>query len=282
MFLPIEFQEEYKRLEKLCNDYLLSTYGVTAYIRQMESTPIYHQRLVESWDVDYRHLKRVRWVRNQLAHVVGTLDSELCTENDLEWILSFRNRIINQQDPFAIIRIKKTEGPVRSCTNKKADIRTFNEQSTIPTEKLKNENLLTIKVGDTITARTHAEFLNALLKKNYVKYMKCTFRFNPIDTLWMIKLDNKKSKEGWCNALVENGHRVVENYVGLDYERLPQHKKTAFHQRRYIFDIIEDKNKNRNYVFRGVFDFARTEGSNDYRVWKKMAESANFINLINN
>lgn len=41
MYLSIEFQEEYKRLDRLCKDYLASAEGVSEYIRQMESTSIH-------------------------------------------------------------------------------------------------------------------------------------------------------------------------------------------------------------------------------------------------
>lgn len=107
--LNIVFQEEYKRLDRLCKDYLSSTEGVSEYIRQMESTPWSNRRYVFTWEDDYKQLKHVRWIRNQLAHEVGTLNSDLCTENDLDWVQSFYNRIINGSDPFSIIRKAREE-----------------------------------------------------------------------------------------------------------------------------------------------------------------------------
>ncbi len=109
MYLSIEFQEEYKRLDRLCKDYLSSAEGVSEYIRQMESTSWRNRYYVYTWEDDYKQLKHVRWVRNQLAHEVGTLDSDICTEEDLEWITSFYNRIINGSDPFTMIRKAKEE-----------------------------------------------------------------------------------------------------------------------------------------------------------------------------
>ena len=107
MYLSIEFQEEYKRLDRLCKDYLSSNEGVSEYIRQMESTSWDNRRNVYTWEDDYKQLKHVRWLRNQLAHEVGTLDSGLCTPEDLKWVKSFYNRIINGNDPFTIIRKAK-------------------------------------------------------------------------------------------------------------------------------------------------------------------------------
>lgn len=107
--LNIEFQEEYKRLDRLCKDYLSRKEGVTEYIRQMESTPWNHRQYVPTWENDYKQLKHIRWVRNQLAHEVGTLESDICTEYDLDWVRSFYDRIMNGSDPFTIIRKARIE-----------------------------------------------------------------------------------------------------------------------------------------------------------------------------
>lgn len=107
--LNIEFLEKYKRLDRLCKDYLSSTEGVSEYIRQMESTPWNNRQYVHTWENDYKQLKRIRWVRNQLSHEVGTFNSEICTEDDLNSVQSFYSRIMNGSDPFTIIRKAKIE-----------------------------------------------------------------------------------------------------------------------------------------------------------------------------
>lgn len=118
--LNLEFQEEYKRLDRLCKDYLSSTEGVSEYIRQMESTPLYDRRYVFTWDDDYKQLKHARWVRNQLAHEVGTLNSDIFTEDDLDWVQCFYNRIMNGSDPFTVIRKAKAEEALRAKQQEKA------------------------------------------------------------------------------------------------------------------------------------------------------------------
>ena len=112
--LNLEFQEEYKRLDRLCRDYLSSREGVSEYIRQMESTPFCNRRYVFTWEEDYKQLKHVRWIRNQLAHEVGSLNSDICTEDDLDWVQSFYNRIFYGSDPFTIIREAKAEEALRA------------------------------------------------------------------------------------------------------------------------------------------------------------------------
>lgn len=104
MTLNIEFQEEYKRLDNLCKDCLKSREGVSEYIRQMASTPWSERRYANTWEIEYEQLKHIRWIRNQFAHEVGTLDYDICTEDDLEWVQSFYDRIINGSDPFAEIQ----------------------------------------------------------------------------------------------------------------------------------------------------------------------------------
>ena len=125
--LNVEFQEEYKKLDSLCKDLFSSHEGVSEYIRQMESTPIRDQRLVSSWDSDYKQLTHSRRMRNQLAHEVGTLDSDMCTEDDIYWLKSFQNNILKTNDPLAFVARAKREissvstqnrGQIRANSNK--------------------------------------------------------------------------------------------------------------------------------------------------------------------
>ena len=102
--LNIQFQEEYKRLDSLCKDMLHSAEGVSDYLRQMESTFSYTRKLSPTWETDYKQLKHYRWVRNQLSHEVGTLNSEFCTQSDIEWITDFYQRILSTDDPLAVTR----------------------------------------------------------------------------------------------------------------------------------------------------------------------------------
>lgn len=125
MYLSIEFQEEYKRLDRLCKDYLASAEGVSEYIRQMESTSIHDRCYVCSWENDYKQLKHVRWIRNQFAHEVGTLNSNICTEADLIWVINFHNRIIDGNDPFTIIRKAQSAETIEKQQNHKKQLYNF-------------------------------------------------------------------------------------------------------------------------------------------------------------
>lgn len=62
------FFEQYKKLDNLCKDLLNNNQGVSAYIKEMEKIPIFERQLVKSWDSDYKMLKHIRWIRNNIAH----------------------------------------------------------------------------------------------------------------------------------------------------------------------------------------------------------------------
>ena len=103
MLLAIEFQEAYKRLDKLCKECFASKDGVTEYIRIMESEYL-GEKYVPTWKIDLKELKHIRWVRNQLSHEVGTLQSDICSQNDLNYVEYFYKKIIERNDPLALLR----------------------------------------------------------------------------------------------------------------------------------------------------------------------------------
>ena len=107
--INIVFQEEYKRLDALCRDMYASRGGVSEYIRQMELVSYADRRYCADWETDYKQLKHLRWIRNQLAHEVGTLDENFCTDTEIEWLKNFHQRILNVSDPLSVIRKGKQE-----------------------------------------------------------------------------------------------------------------------------------------------------------------------------
>ena len=95
------FFESYKRLDRLCGDILNCKNGISEYIQQMEQTGQSGFK-VANWTEDYKMLTHVRLVRNQIAH--DTSNASFSTETDLEFVNSFYNRILKQDDPFAHLR----------------------------------------------------------------------------------------------------------------------------------------------------------------------------------
>lgn len=96
-----EFLEEYKLLDKLCREMYGGEKGVTAYIEDMRGTPNYESRHVEGWNEILQVLTRMRHLRNQLTHDVGTMNSAICTPAQIKWLSAFRTAIFDRRDPLA-------------------------------------------------------------------------------------------------------------------------------------------------------------------------------------
>ncbi len=97
--LNIEFLEEYKRVERFIRDAYGTQSGVTDYLKLMETSSS-EPALPDSWPDDYRGLKRLRWIRNKLAHEVS-MDSDICEKDDLSRLHAFYSRLMNRDDPLA-------------------------------------------------------------------------------------------------------------------------------------------------------------------------------------
>lgn len=111
-----EFIDEFKHLEKICNEIYSEQHGVTQYINEMEQKSGYASRKLPDWDNDLAYLKRVRHIRNNLVHESDeTVDYN---SSDIEFIKAFYHKIITQQDPLALLR--KQEG---NTTNSKINNR---------------------------------------------------------------------------------------------------------------------------------------------------------------
>ncbi|MBQ7503828.1 MAG: hypothetical protein IJT79_00720 [Ruminococcus sp.] len=95
-----ELFDEFKYVDKICREIFNSEKGVSTYIEQMEMTPVYVKYRISQWENDYKQLKHIRWVRNQLAHETGYVE---CTAADVNWLKDFHNRLLSQQDPLAIV-----------------------------------------------------------------------------------------------------------------------------------------------------------------------------------
>lgn len=106
------FLEEFKRLDKLCRDIYQDTIGVTHYINDMQNTAPSKSRYIADWDIDLKTLKRLRHIRNQLSHEIGTFNIAMCTLNDIRWLQNFHMRIMNCTDPISLS--KKLDKPART------------------------------------------------------------------------------------------------------------------------------------------------------------------------
>ena len=102
--LNLIFLEEYKQLDKLCSELYDGQPGVTSYINEMKNVNWNDTREISNWKSDLSDLIRLRHIRNHLAHTEGAFDEKLCTNDDVDWVKDFRNRILKQTDPLATLR----------------------------------------------------------------------------------------------------------------------------------------------------------------------------------
>ena len=108
-----EFIDEYKHLEKLCSEIYGQQHGISQYISDMEQTPLYTAGKISGWNGDLNNLKRVRHLRNKMVHDVDDYDSVYEPE-DLEFLRTFYQRIISQNDPLALrAQLTKKPAPVK-------------------------------------------------------------------------------------------------------------------------------------------------------------------------
>ena len=105
-----DFFEAYKRLDKLCSEMYACQNGVSEYIAQMERLTYKGQYRVSSWNNDYKMLKHVRWVRNQIAHDSGTI--QISEPDDLDFAQDFRSRIFSGNDPLTLLEKRSSQRTV--------------------------------------------------------------------------------------------------------------------------------------------------------------------------
>ena len=107
----LEFLEAYKSLDELCKQILSSDRGISEYIDEMNRESQGRMR-VACWEMDYKRLKKLRWIRNQLVHETNSFQDDLISLEDIEWLKNFYARIMECTDPFSLLHqsrnIRKT------------------------------------------------------------------------------------------------------------------------------------------------------------------------------
>lgn len=104
-----EFLEIYKRIDAFCRDTYKSDKGVTSYIDEMSRT-VGAAWSVLGWNETLTKLKNYRHIRNSYTHDVGTSYTDICTQEDVEWLQSFYDKLMSAQDPISLYMQKKQAG----------------------------------------------------------------------------------------------------------------------------------------------------------------------------
>lgn len=98
----LNFLEVYKSLDELCKQIFSSDIGVSKYIEEMDKE-LQGSFYVEDWEKDYKKLKHMRWIRNQLVHDTNSFRENIVTIDDIKWLKQFEERIIKCTDPFSLL-----------------------------------------------------------------------------------------------------------------------------------------------------------------------------------
>lgn len=107
-YLNYEFFDAFKELDNLCRDIYGESMdhklGVTMYIEDMDRKSYQGAGKVPGWSYDYDRLREVRDLRNEIAHSRNSISCDICSEEDIDFVRSFKIRILNQTDPLAMCR----------------------------------------------------------------------------------------------------------------------------------------------------------------------------------
>ena len=106
----ISFFDEYKKLDKLCSEmYGKNSGGVTCYLNDMMAVPVAQRKWIPEWNQTYDRLRKLRHIRNQMAHGEGSFEDYPCSKEDVLWLWEFQSKIMHTSDPLAVYR-RQTEG----------------------------------------------------------------------------------------------------------------------------------------------------------------------------
>jgi len=97
----LDFLKIYKNLDELCKQILSSDRGVSEYIDEMSNESQGYR--IAGWERDYKKLKKMRWIRNRLVHETDSFEIDLVNVEDIEWLHTFYQRIMECTDPFSLL-----------------------------------------------------------------------------------------------------------------------------------------------------------------------------------
>lgn len=105
--LDNKFFEEYKMLDKLCKEIYSAQNGVSEYISDMETQLNAGSEAIPDFEKDYKTLKHLRWVRNQIAHTPAA--DAICKKEDFAALKKFYGRILKGEDPLIKLKVQRTK-----------------------------------------------------------------------------------------------------------------------------------------------------------------------------
>lgn len=102
--IEIEFLDTYKETDSLCNEAFNCERGISDYIGKMSDLYNEGNAHIEGWKEELSTLKRLRRLRNKIAHESGKSE---CNKNDLQDLKKFRNKLKKRTDVLSQLKTRK-------------------------------------------------------------------------------------------------------------------------------------------------------------------------------
>jgi hypothetical protein len=129
-----------------------------------------------------------------------------------------------------------------------------------------------METNEYVYANTHAALLNELLGTDYKAWMKSSIMLPDGKRLWMIQLGDFIASSGWKNYLASEDRIIEEQVSELQYQNQGTAIKSGkYDEDRVVFDFDKTQ-KNRKYIFRGVFRINRNLSTEMKNVWDKISD----------
>lgn len=101
--LNYRFFDLFSKVDKLCIDIYQNEHGLADYVEDMRSISVCTVEEIPDWEADLFQLITLRNVRNSLINTPGAFAEEICTQEQLEWLEGFYQRVLDRQDPMALL-----------------------------------------------------------------------------------------------------------------------------------------------------------------------------------
>lgn len=101
-----QFFEEFTKLDKTCVSVYQAEGGTLGYLEQMRNVSGSYAEIVPHWTQELEQLHRYRTIYQALSQSPEAFAECLCARDDVEWIQDFGRRIMERNDPLALLQLK--------------------------------------------------------------------------------------------------------------------------------------------------------------------------------
>ena len=132
-----------------------------------------------------------------------------------------------------------------------------------------------LREGQVFEAKSHVQFLNELLGITLPEYRSSTYMYQGV-SIWMIRLDGENRK-GWRNTYVTPERIQQENiHCKKFWNGVPFMEATREQAIRLVIEVCEMADGEREYVFRGVYEWNEADSNLKYQYFDKIASEFEF------